>query len=42
MWEFWFPQDEPVIHFRSAARLGYGDMGVNRDRMNRIAEAYRL
>jgi uncharacterized protein (DUF1499 family) len=40
--EFWFPQDEPVIHFRSAARLGYGDMGVNRDRMNRIAEAYRL
>ncbi|MDF1569397.1 MAG: DUF1499 domain-containing protein [Spirochaetaceae bacterium] len=39
--EFWFPEDEPVIHFRSAARLGYGDMGVNRDRMNRIAEAYR-
>lgn len=39
--EFWFPEDEPVIHFRSAARLGYGDMGVNRDRMERIAEAYR-
>jgi uncharacterized protein (DUF1499 family) len=38
--EFWFPVDEPVIHFRSAARLGYGDMGVNRKRMERIREAY--
>lgn len=38
--EFWFPEDENVIHFRSAARLGYGDMGVNRKRMDRIREAY--
>ena len=25
-----------VIHFRSASRIGYSDMGVNRKRMERI------
>ena len=38
--EFWFPDDEPVVHFRSASRLGYGDLGVNRKRMNRIRRAF--
>lgn len=39
--EFWFPEDEAVIHFRSAARLGSSDLGVNRKRMERIREAFR-
>lgn len=38
--EFWFPPDEALIHFRSAARLGKGDMGVNRKRMERIRTAF--
>jgi uncharacterized protein (DUF1499 family) len=29
-----------LIHFRSAARLGYGDGGVNRNRMQSIADAF--
>ena len=34
--EFWFPEDQPVIHIRSAARLGYSDFGVNRKRVQHI------
>lgn len=30
--EFWFP-GEPVVHVRSASRLGYSDFGVNRARV---------
>lgn len=39
--EFWFPEGQDVIHFRSASRLGYGDLGVNRKRMERIRGLYR-
>lgn len=39
--EFWFPEDDPVIHFRSAARLGKSDLGVNRKRMDGIRDLYR-
>ena len=39
--EFLFDDQEAVIHFRSASRSGYSDMGVNRKRMNAIGEAYR-
>jgi uncharacterized protein (DUF1499 family) len=38
--EFYLPADEQVIHFRSASRLGYSDMGVNRRRMQEIREAF--
>ena len=38
--EFLFEDSEKVIHFRSRARLGYSDMGVNRKRMERISEMY--
>jgi len=38
--EFYFPEDEQVIHVRSASRLGYGDMGTNRRRMEGIREAF--
>lgn len=39
--EFLFDDERAVIHFRSASRSGYSDMGVNRKRMNAIGEAYR-
>ena len=39
--EFLFDDQEAVIHFCSASRSGYSDMGVNRKRMNAIGEAYR-
>lgn len=34
--EFLFDDKEKTIHFRSASRVGYGDMGVNRKRMENI------
>ncbi|MFZ5571338.1 MAG: DUF1499 domain-containing protein [Thermodesulfobacteriota bacterium] len=33
--EFYFP-DEPLIHVRSASRIGYSDLGVNRKRVEAI------
>ncbi len=39
--EFLFDDSEKVIHFRSRARLGYSDMGVNRKRMENIREMYK-
>ena len=39
--EFLFNDSEKVIHFRSRARLGYSDMGVNRKRMEKIREMYK-
>ena len=38
--EFYFDDAEKVIHFRSAARLGYSDMGVNRKRMGHITKSF--
>jgi uncharacterized protein (DUF1499 family) len=38
--EFTFDEAAGLIHFRSAARLGYGDMGMNRARMEAIQTAY--
>jgi len=34
--EFLFDEDAKTIHFRSASRVGYGDFGVNRRRMEGI------
>ena len=34
--EFYFPANEPVIHVRSASRLGHSDFGVNRKRIEDI------
>jgi uncharacterized protein (DUF1499 family) len=39
--EFYFDEANRLIHFRSAARLGYGDRGVNRARMEEIRERMR-
>jgi uncharacterized protein (DUF1499 family) len=38
--EFTFDETATLIHFRSASRLGYGDGGVNRNRMQSIADAF--
>ena len=38
--EFLFDDSEKIIHFRSRARLGYSDMGVNKKRMETISEMF--
>lgn len=37
--EFYFP-DEPLIHVRSASRVGYSDFGVNRKRVEHLRELF--
>ena len=34
--EFLFDEESKTIHFRSASRTGYGDLGVNRTRMEQV------
>jgi uncharacterized protein (DUF1499 family) len=34
--EFLFDDEAKTIHFRSASRTGYGDLGVNRNRMEQV------
>ncbi len=34
--EFYFPENEQIVHFRSASRLGYSDFGVNKKRIEKI------
>jgi len=34
--EFYFVESEPLIHLRSASRLGYSDFGANRKRVEKI------
>ena len=34
--EFYVDNTAKVIHFRSASRVGRGDMGVNRKRMDKL------
>ena len=38
--EFLFDDKEKIIHFRSRARMGYSDMGVNRKRMEEITNLF--
>jgi len=38
--EFLFDDSQKIIHFRSRARSGYSDMGVNRKRMETIGNMY--
>ena len=38
--EFYFDDSEKIMHFRSASRVGYSDMGVNRKRMENIRKLY--
>ena len=39
--EFYFDDSTKLIHFRSAARKGWSDMGVNRKRMIKVSEMYK-
>ena len=34
--EFFLPESTNIIHFRSASRVGYSDLGVNKRRLRRI------
>jgi uncharacterized protein (DUF1499 family) len=38
--EIYFDETNRIIHFRSASRAGYSDMGLNRERYNKIAGFY--
>ncbi len=38
--EFQFDTEKKLIHFRSASRLGKGDLGVNRDRMESVRHLF--
>jgi uncharacterized protein (DUF1499 family) len=38
--EFYFNEKEGVVHFRSASRTGYSDMGLNRERYNALMELF--
>ena len=38
--EFFFDDEARLVHFRSASRLGYHDLGKNRRRMNEICAKY--
>ena len=38
--EFYFDDTGKIIHFRSASRVGWSDMGVNRKRMEKIRKLY--
>ena len=39
--EFYFDAEAQLIHFRSASRLGHSDMGVKRNRMQEISDAFQ-
>jgi len=39
--EFHLDETTQTVHFRSASRIGYSDLGVNRKRMEEFANRYR-
>ena len=39
--EFYLDAQTQTVHFRSASRLGYSDLGVNRKRMEEFTALYR-
>ena len=38
--EFYFPEDEPLVHVRSVSRVGRSDLGANKRRYRQIARAF--
>ena len=38
--EFWFHEHEPIIHVRSASRIGHSDFGANRRRVEHIRNQF--
>jgi uncharacterized protein (DUF1499 family) len=39
--EFYLDESSATVHFRSASRVGYSDLGVNRKRMEEFTTLYR-
>ena len=39
--EFYLDAQTQTVHFRSASRVGYSDLGVNRKRMEEFTTLYR-
>ena len=39
--EFYLDESTKTVHFRSASRIGYSDLGVNRKRMEEFSSLYR-
>jgi uncharacterized protein (DUF1499 family) len=38
--EFLFPEDHPIVHVRSASRVGQGDLGANRKRVDELRKMF--
>ena len=38
--EFFFDDEKKIIHYRSNSRVGYSDMGLNKERYLKIVDAY--
>lgn len=38
--EIYFDEEKKEVHYRSASRAGYSDMGLNRNRYDAIAKSY--
>ena len=39
--EFYLPEDPPIIHVRSASRVGYSDLGANRNRVENLRRTFQ-
>lgn len=39
--EFWFDERDSIVHVRSASRVGYSDLGVNRRRIETIRSRFQ-
>ena len=39
--EFLFVNEQQLIHFRSASRVGYSDLGANRKRMKKVSDRWQ-
>lgn len=38
--EFYFDKEKELIHFKSGSRIGYSDMGLNKERYEKIRKMY--
>jgi len=39
--EFYFDDENKLVHFRSASRVGYGDFGANKRRMKKLQKEFQ-
>lgn len=38
--EFYLDEEKQLVHYRSESRIGYSDMGLNRERYDALASSY--